>query len=184
MRSFIRIAALAIVVLALGSCYWYGSPYLMFRWTHQPLTFYTDAPGVPSIVFDSEEYPTEVGTWYCEYFHTSPPAPAVPPPATGVTRWINFKITAHRGEPFDRGDDSLFEIYLYATGDPTFLQYYSATGAPAEPAPEGHVPALSIERADAPMDKAGYEAKTLGTLDQARGAYRLTGTYGIWVPQE
>jgi hypothetical protein len=34
------------------------------------------------------------------------------------------------------------------------------------------------------MDKAGYEAKTLGTFDQARGAYRMTGTYGIWVPQE
>ena len=124
-------------------------------------------------MYDGVEFATEEGTWYASYYHNGYNNPGY---------YIYFTITAHEGTFLQDGEDSLFEIYTYRDGPPTFSQYYSLTGS-AESAPEGFMHEQQVNVARTPPDMTGFEPKQLGTFDQVRGGYRYQGTYGTFVPK-
>jgi hypothetical protein len=165
------LAALSLAILGLGGCMGRaGIPYLFFSWNVTPDYLVCTAPGLPGTIYSGAQYATSPGTWYCEYQQS----------AYNSGYWMHFTITVHSGRFLQDGEDSLFELYLDEDGYAGFYRHYSEQGTAQGRARAG---AEGAQVVDTPPDHAGFDRETLGTFDAVRGGYRLTGTYGRFVPR-
>lgn len=173
MRSPAKIAVVLVVILGLGACMGQdGQPYLALTWSPTyPNYFYTNAlpPGTYAY---GVYYPVAEGWWQAQYEY-----------ATYPRFYIDFLITANKGEFLKDGEDSHFELYMSPT-DWVYWQWDSTAGD--RPAGDGDKSgsASEVQNADKPIDNSGYERKPLGSFEQVRGRYKMTGTYGVYVPKE
>lgn len=115
-----------MVVLSLLSatgCTTKGAVFMSFDWLTYPDDWSCtdpniDTPNPADILIRLQEYPTQPGDYYFEYYHSS----------SGVTRGIYYTLTAYQGPAFSSPQDAKFELFLWANVDPTFTQYQSLTG--------------------------------------------------------
>ncbi len=169
MRNFVRISLLAAVILGLGACMGEdGQPYLALTWDVSPPDyFYTNALP-PGWLTYGVYYPVDEGWWYAEYRY-----------GVGTLYGIDFLITANEGEFLKDGEDSHFELYMDPAGW-VYWQWDSVAGGSPAGGGEKTASESAVKSADQPIDKSGYEWKPLGSFEQIRGRYKMTGTYGIW----
>ncbi len=109
--------------LITGCMVYEGDVYLSFDWTYTPEWFTTDDPNLPDTIYRNDEYLTEEGRYYFEYYHAE----------SGYTRWLWYRLTAHDGIfPCVPAEDARFELFLSAFEDPDLIQWQSVTGDASE----------------------------------------------------
>jgi hypothetical protein len=122
-----RAAGVLLVVLAIaaiGGCTGPdGNVFIEFGWTYAPDWFNTTDDNLPITIYRDTYYQTVAGSHYFEYYHS----------ISGYTRWIWYTLTANDGALYVfKGQDALFELYLYAYDDPELTQWQSAVGVAEE----------------------------------------------------
>jgi hypothetical protein len=115
--------AIVAATMSLGACCFGpdGDVYLSFDWTYTPEWFATDDYSLPDTIYRKAIYLTDEGSYYFEYYHEE----------SGYIRWIHYSLEAHDGFFGIRGEDAVFELFLAAFEDPTFIQWQSETGESA-----------------------------------------------------
>jgi len=118
-----------------------GDSYITYSWLFGPFTYTTSDPGIPSIIFSGNYYPTQSGTWnyayeawdgsvwygnYTIYIDEGEPGQSGESGESGDLFWKDGEDGAD-GENGEDGADICFELACFSSG-PSFYAWSCAWG--------------------------------------------------------
>ncbi len=158
-----------------------GGVSISFDWVFTPTYLYLDDPNMPGTIWALEYYATAAGSYYLEYT------------SDGQDHWMYYTLTAEEGKIFFAdGDDSYYDVGLWAYSDPTMTSYtqtlesLNVSTEKEKAKSEGYIRSefLDIAPQKKEIDLSIYEKKPLSVYEESNGKYKLEVVSGIYILKE